>query len=201
MTSIEWLWEQIDGIIPYQDIKTSQLFNGVLEQAKLLHKQEIIDAAERWKGTDFAERYYQETFVSKGSDDTLKDYHIVEVNEMVELPKQDVDKLGNEDVPKLGYDADIREIALKNYPFGNAERNAFIAGYNKAKEHYELVLSARELHNYKLGLIDGQKKAKKTLYTEEQVREAIEKAKLLDYNNKFVFTTDHLILSLKQPKQ
>jgi len=44
MTSIEWLWEQIDGIIPYQDIKTSQLFNGVLEQAKEMHKQEIEDA-------------------------------------------------------------------------------------------------------------------------------------------------------------
>ena len=69
MTSIEWLWEQIDGIIPYQDIKTSQLFNGVLDQAKEMHKQEIIDSAERWKGTDFAERYYQETFVSKGSDE------------------------------------------------------------------------------------------------------------------------------------
>jgi len=41
MTSIEWLWEQIDGIIPYQDINTSQLFNGVLEQAKEMHKQEI----------------------------------------------------------------------------------------------------------------------------------------------------------------
>ena len=74
MTSIEWLWEQIDGIIPYQDIKTSQLFNGVLEQAKLLHKQEIIDAV--GVGSQFdrdylygyhdkAEQYYKETFIDQ----------------------------------------------------------------------------------------------------------------------------------------
>jgi len=77
MTSIEWLWEQIDGIIPYQDIKTSQLFNGVLEQAKEIHKQEIIDAYEQgsddeivaYDGTRKYKHglyYYQETFVSKG---------------------------------------------------------------------------------------------------------------------------------------
>jgi len=66
MTSIEWLWEQIDGIIPYQDIKTSQLFNGVLEQAKEMHKQEIIDAWEMGRfnidEVGLGEEYYQETF-------------------------------------------------------------------------------------------------------------------------------------------
>jgi len=102
MTSIEWLWEQIDGIIPYQDIKTSQLFNGVLEQAKEMHKQEIIDAYKRESAymkyigcsdeqiKTSAKKYYQETFVSKGSDDTLKDYHIVDTNEMVQFPKQEL---------------------------------------------------------------------------------------------------------------
>jgi hypothetical protein len=70
MTSIEWLWEQIDGIIPYQDIKTSQLFNGVLEQAKEMHKQEIIDAYETSHISMMtSEQYYQETFVSKGNDE------------------------------------------------------------------------------------------------------------------------------------
>jgi hypothetical protein len=29
---------------------------------------------------------------------------------------------------------DIAELAMKLYPFSNSERNAFIAGYNKAKE-------------------------------------------------------------------
>lgn len=43
MTSVEWLWEQIDGIIPYQDINKSELFNGVLKQAKEMHKQEVTN--------------------------------------------------------------------------------------------------------------------------------------------------------------
>jgi|694.fasta_scaffold11357_4 hypothetical protein len=29
---------------------------------------------------------------------------------------------------------DIAELAMKEYPFSNSERNAFINGYNKAKE-------------------------------------------------------------------
>jgi prophage maintenance system killer protein len=29
---------------------------------------------------------------------------------------------------------DIKELAIIEYPFGNSERNAFINGYNKAKE-------------------------------------------------------------------
>ena len=76
MTSIEWLWEQIDGIIPYQDINTSQLFNGVLEQAKEMHKQEMLRFAEwyhiskdenkldngRFTNKEIIEQYYQETF-------------------------------------------------------------------------------------------------------------------------------------------
>ena len=41
----------------------------------------------------------------------------------------------------------------------------------------EVVSSIRELHQYKLGLKDGYNKAKETLYTEEQVREAMEFAR------------------------
>ena len=32
---------------------------------------------------------------------------------------------------------DIAELAIREYPFSNSERNAFIAGYNKAKEMQE----------------------------------------------------------------
>ena len=53
MTSIEWLLNQIN-INGFQ--------KETIKQAKEMHKQEIIDAAERWKGTDFAERYYNETY-------------------------------------------------------------------------------------------------------------------------------------------
>jgi hypothetical protein len=157
-------------------------FNGVnhielFEQAKEMHKKEIIQAfdsgVEDDGYIDNAEQYYQETFVSKGSDD-----HISDISKMVELPKQYVNKLGNEDVPKLGYDADIREIALKNYPFGNAERNAFIAGYNKSKE---------------------------TLYTEEQMIDFAEWIFNMDINRvlmtKKSVLFEQYIQSLKQPKQ
>ena len=32
---------------------------------------------------------------------------------------------------------DIAELAIKEYPFSNSERNAFIAGYNKSKGMHE----------------------------------------------------------------
>ena len=34
-------------------------------------------------------------------------------------------------------EVDIAELAVKTYPFGNSERNAFISGYNKAREIHE----------------------------------------------------------------
>ena len=80
MTSIEWLIKELDELIPYGSITTSQLFEDVLEEAKEMHKQEIvrafIDGEENvWdrknEGHEFKydnhEQYYQETFGSKGS--------------------------------------------------------------------------------------------------------------------------------------
>ena len=52
-------------------------------------------------------------------------------------------------------------------------KHGFIDGFNKAKENYEVESSVRELHQYKLGLEDGYNKAKETLYTKEQVIQAI----------------------------
>ena len=82
MTSIEFLIKELN----------LEGYDYTIQQAKELHKQEIIDAV--GVGSQFnrdylygyhdkAEQYYQETFVSKGSDD-----HIVDTNEMVEVPKQ-----------------------------------------------------------------------------------------------------------------
>lgn len=73
-TSIEWLWDAIDNEIPFQDIKTSQVFKGILEQAKEMHKGEIVDAnlhgfKEVHEKSKFgkllinqAEKYYNETY-------------------------------------------------------------------------------------------------------------------------------------------
>ena len=70
MTSIEWLIEQFKeyDFTPasnneeYVIIMPRWIFDSKIDEAKQMHKQEIIDAAERWKGTDFAERYYNETY-------------------------------------------------------------------------------------------------------------------------------------------
>ena len=40
-TAVEWLWEQIDNSIPFQNIQTSQIFNGLLEQAKEIEKEQM----------------------------------------------------------------------------------------------------------------------------------------------------------------
>jgi hypothetical protein len=77
MTSIEWLIEQFKD---YDFLLSLHQFD--IEQAKEMHKQEIIDAYYEGKsnGMDIShplsltkeisfEEYYQETFVSKGSDE------------------------------------------------------------------------------------------------------------------------------------
>jgi HEPN domain-containing protein len=67
-TAVEWLWEQIDNTIPFQNIQTSQIFNGLLEQAKAMEKEQIINAywdsykEGRYSGDKTAEEYYNEIF-------------------------------------------------------------------------------------------------------------------------------------------
>ena len=162
MTSIEKLansfrqwqreWDMYDN---NTSTKKPKSFDDFIKPFVKMHKKEIIDAV--GVGSQFdrdylygyhdkAEQYYQETFVSKGNDDTLKDYHIVDTNKMVELPKQDVDKLGNEDVPKLGYDVEKLAKEYDNETASKSGIKSFIAGWNKCKE---------------------------TLYTEEQVIEFV----------------------------
>jgi hypothetical protein len=40
---------------------------------------------------------------------------------------------------------DVAELAMKLYPFSNSERNAFINGYNKAKEMEKEQIEQAEL--------------------------------------------------------
>jgi hypothetical protein len=72
-TAVEWLWNEIDNLIPYQDINKAQQFNGLLEQAKATEKEQLIDFAMQMHkidcsktGTDIllneAEQYYTETY-------------------------------------------------------------------------------------------------------------------------------------------
>jgi predicted secreted Zn-dependent protease len=63
---------------------------------------------------------------------------------------------------------DVAELAKKLYPFSNPERNAFIAGYNKAKETHKytekdlmnLVQKSHEIYNEGLGVATDSKKQK-----------------------------------------
>jgi hypothetical protein len=48
------------------------------------------------KMSDGLKQYYNEKFGSKGSDDTLKDYHIVDTNEMIEISYEEIEKWGKE---------------------------------------------------------------------------------------------------------
>lgn len=64
LTAVEWLWEQIDNAIPFQNIQTSQIFYGLLEQAKELEKEQIIEAFDIAcdDHNRIGKEYYSETF-------------------------------------------------------------------------------------------------------------------------------------------
>ena len=101
MTSIEWL---------YKLSKERELDKFDFEQAKEMHKQEIIDAWEMGRfnidDVGLGEEYYQETFVSKGSDE-------------VELPQE----ISDEDIEKAARDYD--NIVIYGPPLVHFEQGAF----------------------------------------------------------------------------
>jgi hypothetical protein len=79
-------------------------------------------------------------------------------------------------LPEFSQEDDVVELALRTYPFGNSERNALIAGYNKAKETYK--------------------------YTEEDLRKAIDMATTRRHEDTVLFfRSDEIIQSLQQPKR
>jgi hypothetical protein len=94
MTSIEWLIDQLEqkgDMRETPSIRNLQLnidtsdYLELKRQAKEMHKQEIIDAWNSAGGGDAYHQgkdYYQETFVSKGSDD-----HISDISKMVNVPQ------------------------------------------------------------------------------------------------------------------
>ena len=168
-SSIEMIIEEVKRLSNlYENKIPSVLLFETLFKAEEMHKQEIINAWEDGYGGDehSANEYYQETFVSKGSSE-------------IELPKQDIDKLGNEDVPKLGYDVDLPtttsdliDSAIWSLPF------------DERMKCWDLIEK----------LIEEEKE---TLYTEEQVREALSTSRFL-----FIKEEAELIIqSLKQHKK
>ena len=115
-TAVEWLIKELN----------LEGYDHTIQQAKEMEKQQIIDAHDMGyidggnhkKVT--AEMYYNETYGSKGSDETLKEYHIVDTNEMVELPQQEI---SDEEIEKAARDYD--NSVIYGPPLLHFEQGAF----------------------------------------------------------------------------
>lgn len=174
MTSIEWLIEEMLSKGFFKESVTLTNIDHLQYKAEEMHKQEIIDAHiegqrifdkydhTQWT-TDQAEQYYQETFGSKGSDDTLKDYHIVDTNKMV-----DVEKLAIEEYPI--FDGDLLGIANNQ----KHSRIDFIKGYNKAKE---TLYTEEQVIGFAEWILNSDSKKVLTRTKESLLKEYIESLK------------------------
>ena len=69
-TAVEWLWEELDKTIPYQNIKVSQIFDGIIEQAKEMEREQIESAFTH--GELFSADYFD---VDKPNEDCNKNYY------------------------------------------------------------------------------------------------------------------------------
>jgi len=128
MTSVEWLLEEMLSKGYFKESVTLTNIDHLQYKAEELHKQDIIDAVDSnftYSNNEYptlGEQYYHKTFVSKGSNE-----HIVEANEMIQLPKYPsvisengnellFDKKGNliKELPKqetLYTEKQVREVA------------------------------------------------------------------------------------------
>jgi hypothetical protein len=94
-TAIQKAIEDINGYRSFGEQIDILFVCRLLEKVYLeTEKQQIIDAVNQKQFDDIdglgisdtitkGEQYYNETYGSKGSDETLKEYHIVDSNEMV----------------------------------------------------------------------------------------------------------------------
>ena len=63
-TAVDWYFDKIKSHFEHDgDLFETACFTYAL--AKQKEKEQIIEAAERWKGTNFAEQYYNETYGKK----------------------------------------------------------------------------------------------------------------------------------------
>ncbi len=60
-TAVRWLEEQLNNKWLNEYLNPISI-KSLIDQALQMEQKQIIDAAERWKGTDFAKQYYNETY-------------------------------------------------------------------------------------------------------------------------------------------
>jgi hypothetical protein len=101
-----------------------------------------------------------------------------------EQQKQLITEIMEEDAKDGLYEDDVEKLADEE--FDNID-NPTRSGIDK--------------WSYKIGFIESYKKAKETLYTEEQVREAIEMARSRKGYVSYEYTENEIIQSFKQSKQ
>jgi len=140
-TSVEWLGKELEDYGDSQFCKIDwETLDLLIEQAKEMEKQQIIDAYNksfelRDKPYSTADKYYNETYGSKGSDD-----HIVDTNEMADqFP--DVRKMVEDKVQKL-IDKDIFDQATlameEHYGSGcETEIDAYFRGAKWMQEQFK----------------------------------------------------------------
>ena len=152
MTSIEWLIKEL-----YTEINLSgdgRVLDEILEEAKEMHRLEIEEAqsyaisnADNDNGYFDCDKYYQETFVSKGSNDTFKVWECCGMEECickgVDFPKDIngiVVKVGDkvQGIGSLkfqdGFEIDRTPIVTANIQngklyFGNLSAESFSLGF------------------------------------------------------------------------
>ena len=72
-TAVEWLWEQIDEILPFSvDTETGIKLYNAKEQAKEMEKEQIMDAHYAPKYGCFNKDYYEQTYQEVTNDTTNK---------------------------------------------------------------------------------------------------------------------------------
>ena len=145
MTSIEWFATQL-----YEKIEmkgNGNVIDDLLQQAKEMHKQEIIDAWD--KGLDnfletnesnimSAEQYYQEAFVSKGSDERIVDTNKT-ITEISDESWEGCDGCTEQDevIYKNGY------VKGYNAAIGELPKEISDEEIEKAAAHYEPMVTRR----------------------------------------------------------
>jgi hypothetical protein len=129
MTSIEWLYAELANNNNSNDSIKERIYRQaqIWKDAKEMHKQEIIDA---WNGGDYAyfysketgrdfadgTEYYNETFVSKGSDDRPMERKLLKSGFVDVVPKQEIPYNSPKEENKTSYgeisDEEIEDASL-----------------------------------------------------------------------------------------
>ncbi len=194
-----------------------------------LHPEDVLDV----------EQHIEATSISHSLNANMEvDFNIVYVyvqppddmhsNRGADIPHAkliNVDKLGNEDVPKLGYDEkgkpltywggkqsdiskmvedDVEKLELNYYRELEERREVAKNFKGQVAGRHPDMFGHSEMHHMVRGYVEGYNKAKETLYTEEQVMEAIDMARngmSRQTAYTIISTSDEIIQSLKQPKK